>query len=54
MAEVFLLADDPHGVRVYWADVTADRASEASEETPVGANASSNTSMFVMIPIGCL
>lgn len=28
MAEVFLLADDPSGLRVYWADVTEDRGSE--------------------------
>lgn len=28
MAEVFLLADDPSGLRVYWADVTEDRASD--------------------------
>lgn len=27
MAEVFLLADDPSGLRVYWADVTEDRSS---------------------------
>lgn len=28
MAELFLLADDPSGLRVYWADVTEDRGSE--------------------------
>lgn len=33
MAEVFLLADDPYGVRVYWTEVTADRASEVGEGT---------------------
>ena len=32
MAEVFLLADDPSGVRVYWTGVLADRASEVTEK----------------------
>ncbi|CAM9800578.1 unnamed protein product [Ectocarpus sp. 6 AP-2014] len=30
MAEVFLLADDPSGLRVYWVDVTEDRGSEVT------------------------
>lgn len=29
-AELFLLADDPSGLRVYWADVTEDRSSEVT------------------------
>lgn len=37
MAEVFLLADDPSGLRVYWADVTEDRASEVRKTTTTSA-----------------
>lgn len=33
MAEVFLLADDPTGVRIYWSDTTNDRGSEVGIES---------------------
>lgn len=32
MAELFLVADDPTGLRVYWTDVTNDRGSEVGLE----------------------
>lgn len=32
MAELFLLADDPTGLRVYWTDVIDDRGSEVGPE----------------------
>lgn len=44
MAEAFLLADDPTGVRVYWSEVTNDRGSEVSIEsiTPAVSSRYSN------------
>ena len=41
MAEAFLLADDPTGVRVYWSDTTNDRGSEVGIESTASVHSSS-------------